>query len=399
MLITLTTEKLSAVLVKVRIQHPNTRKENFSIEKSVLDEIRSLLEQTNNDDLYKLSFQFDSSKLLACVDIVAIDRQGDIAEKAAYVAGLRPKDYMTIRCWFKLVASYPNPMLEKLLKEIISAKGYHAIERHDKISSHLPKWLLATEIPIGILRDYQSTSKKETLDHFLLNHFLNSNDAIFRAVWMTLLTKGRSIDLNRQYPIRILTEIKSRERESERRLIGQHYLNSLNGVAEWSDNILHYIKNKWGKPLRASSKEGIEHWFWDHVKESAKNEFRRWLMLAEVDSFFEGERANFWRNYVNEAKIKDVRQILAGEGFMLDFEYFGVVEFKNVGNAAYIYPSDMFRKYWRGANYWTNDPSHFKDKSSTINSIKYPAWDGRILHFSGWQSTAKERINILMAEK
>ena len=115
--------------------------------------------------------------------------------------------------------------------------------------------------------------------------------------------------------------------------------------------------------------------------------------------FFEGDRAEFWRSYVNSAKVQDVNKILAGEGFMLNFGHFGVIEFKNVGNAAYIYPSDVFNKFWKSANFGTNSPSHFKDGTKTVRSKKLPTWDGRIIHHTGWQDTAKERIDILMAEK
>lgn len=399
MLIQSNSDRLSAVLEKVRIQHPNKKGEYFSPDKSTLDEVRSLLEHTESDGLNKLAFQFDPSKLLACVDIVASDRNGDTADKAAYVAALRPRDSLPIRCWFKIVASYPNPLLEKLLKELVGSLGYDALNQHHKISYHVPQWLLASELPIGILRDYQSSSEKDSIDHFLLSHFFDNDESIYSAVWLTLLTKGRAIDLIRQDPKRILAEMDSRQGASVRRLVGQHYLNTLNGLPDWSENILEYIKNKWGVPNRPSSKKRIDHRFWDHVSESAKEEFKRWLMLAEVESFFEGDRAEFWRDFVKAAKVKDVNQILSDEGFMLDFGHFGVVEFKNVGNAAYIYPKEVFKKFWKGANFWSNDPSYFKEISQTMRSNKLPGWDGRILHFRGWQSIAKDRINTLLEEK
>ena len=92
-------------------------------------------------------------------------------------------------------------------------------------------------------------------------------------------------------------------------------------------------------------------------------------MIEEVESFFEGERADFWRIYVEENKVRDVKNILAGEGFMLDFGRFGVIEFKNVGNAAHIYPESEFKKFWDGAAFWTNTASHFKNTAKTVRII------------------------------
>lgn len=399
MLIHVKSNRLAEVLEKVRIQHPIKKGENLGLKESIVDEVRSLLERSDIKGLSKLAFQFDPSKLVACIDIVAIDKTGEIAEKAAQVALLRPRDSMIIRCWFKLTISYPNPLLEKLLKDLVGMRSYGVLEQHANISKHLPQWLLAAELSMGIIRDYQSTPYIKKLDQFLADHFLNREDAIFKSVWLTLLTKGNAAEIKRQYPKRILDEINDRQRASESRLIGQYYLNTLNGMTDWSDIILEHIHKKWGKPHKQSDIKSVGHRFWDDIKEPAKEAFRRWLMLAEVESFFEGDRADFWRNYVIAAKVQEVTQILAGEGFMLDFGHFGVVEFKNVGNASYIYPRDIFKKYWKGAGFWVDSPVSFKDKTQTVRSKKLPTWDGRILHHSGWQSTARERINILMDEK
>ncbi len=399
MRIQINADRLSAVLEKVRIQHPMKKGENVGLEESILGEVRSLLERTDFEGLSKLAFQLDPPQLLACIDLVAIDKTGETAQKAAHVAILRSRDSMLTTCWFKLVASYPNPLLEKLLKDLVGIRQYTALELNPHISNNLSRWLLAAELPMGIIRDYQSTSDDKKLDHFLLDHFIVRESALFKAVWLTLLTKGTATDIKRQFPNRILVEIKDRQRAFESRLIGQHYLNSLNGLVDWSDRILQHIYEEWGKPRIRSTQKRVDHRFWDDVKESAKEAFRRWLMLAEVESFFEGVRAVFWRNYVTAGKVKDVQQILAGEGFMLDFGHFGVVEFKNVGNASYIYPRTMFNTYWNGNNFRESSPAYFKDKSNTVRSKKMPGWDGRILHHLGWQSTARERIDILMGEK
>jgi hypothetical protein len=392
-------DRLSLVLEKVRNQHPLMRSEFISIGESIIDEVRRLLEQTDFDHLKKLSFQFDLPKLLACIEIVAIDREGNTAEKAAKIAAFRPRDSMVVKCWFKLISFYPVPLLEQLLKDLVGIRGFSSLENHKRISNHVPRWFLASKLSHGIFRDYQSTSDSDTLDRFLTKNFLTAEDALFNVVWFTLLTGGKKNDLKRQYPMRILAEMKNCQRSSDLMMVGQHYLNTLNGLTDWYDDVLEYIRIKFGKPNSALDEKKFEHRFWHPVKESAKEQFRRWLIIEEIESFFEGERAEFWRSYVNSAKVQDVNKILAGEGFMLNFGHFGVIEFKNVGHAAYIYPIDVFNKFWKSANFWIASPSFFKEGTKTVRSNKFPTWDGRIIHYTGWQSTAKERIDILMDDK
>ena len=115
-----------------------------------------------------------------------------------------------------------------------------------------------------------------------------------------------------------------------------------------------------------------------------------------VELFFEGERADFWRPYVESAKVKDVQQIISGDGFMLDFGEFGVVEFKNKGNAAYVYPKHVFVEFWGRGKFGANNPEHFKDISRTIKGTAKSPWDGRILHFEKWQLRTSARIKKLL---
>jgi hypothetical protein len=391
---------LSIMLKKVRNQHPVRRGQIIGPEKSIVDEVRNLLGQTKPEHLKNLSFQFDSTRLLACVDIVATDREGDTAEKAIQVAILRPRDPMLTRVWLKLVVTYPNPLLETLIRNLIVIKGYASLEKQHRISNHLPQWFLSSELTDGILRDYRSVSENVTLDSFLVDHFFTTDHALYNAVWLKLLINGTAKDLRRQWPGRILVEMENCPKASDRRSIGRNYLNTLDGMKDWDKDILEYILKNWGNPGTSFDDKKIEHRFWHSVNDSAKEEFRRWMMLREVESFFEGVRAEFWRAFVNSGKIKDVNKILNGEGFMLDFGRFGVIEFKNVGNAAYVYPSITFREFWNKADLWTNKPSYFfKERSKTLRSKTMPGWDGRILHPTGWRYTAKERINLLTNEK
>jgi hypothetical protein len=392
-----TSMRLTEALEKVRRQHPLQNRDPITVGPSLVDDVRKKLEQTEITQIPNLAFRFKVSQLLACIEIVAVDMNGETADKAAAVVRLRPRDQMKPRAWFKLVAIYPNPLLEILLREICEKSGFGGIENNPKISNRIFRWLFADNLPHGILKDYRST-EKINLDLYLSENFLKPDDALHQHTWKTLLTEGTNSDLCRQKSTRILWEFKNIQRLSDRIQIGQHYLNTLRGVQEWADSILEYIFEQFDKPANPEDTTQNTR-FWFGVNEDAKHAFRRWLILREIESFFEGERADFWREYVGLSMVKDVQKILGGEGFMLDFGRFGVVEFKNVGNAAYVYSGDVFRKFWNRASFMDGPTSQFKDLIKTLRTSSLPGWDGRILHHHGWQEKAKYRIDILLAEK
>ena len=121
-------------------------------------------------------------------------------------------------------------------------------------------------------------------------------------------------------------------------------------------------------------------------------QLRKWLLKKRIEDFFgNDERSDFWKSYVEQEYIINAESILSNQGFMLDFGKFGVVEFKEIGNAAYVYPKAVFHEYWANAKrkYHT---SGFKDKEKTI---KFSSWDGRVLHFEGWQSKTRYRLQQL----
>jgi hypothetical protein len=391
--------RLDEVLETVRKQHPIRKGKTFEIETSVVDEVRERINACEFESLAKLAYSFDLRHILACIEIIAVDKEGDPAKKAAHIAQLRPRDQAILSGWFKLVKSYPNQILENLLKELLTEKGFEALVKHPKISDRMPYWFVSENLARGVLSDYQGSEQKSNFDNYLAEQRLIPENGLYQSAWWMLLLKGKAGDLKREKPARILSEFSKAIKSAVVIKFGQHYLNTLKGRSEWAESILKFVNNKWGEPKPTDNRKDSESRFWQGISDFAREEFRRWLMIKEVESFFEGERADFWRVYVETNQVRDVKNILAGEGFMLDFGRFGVIEFKNVGNAAHIYPESEFKKYWGGAAFWTNTAAHFKNTAKTVRLPSEPGWDGRILHFKNWQDKSKTRINRLLRVK
>lgn len=260
----------------------------------------------------------------------------------------------------------------------------------------------------------------DDLDTYLMRYLLSKDDGLWKEVWRCLLLKGKAADLKRESRKRILEELQEAENIPLRHRFGQHYLNVLKSRPEWDESILEYILDLYGSPRETGGAANVDTRFWEKVSPGAKSEYRKWLLLRQIEIFFEGERADFWRDFVESGTIADVKEILEGEGFMLDFQSFGVIEFKNVGNAAYVYPIKPFNDYWMGASAHRDHVGYFKDKDKTmkmasgngaggrtinvggrqifVNRLASSSWDGRIIHHGSWQINTKAMIGGLLKQ-
>jgi len=394
MRIEVTTDRLEAALQKVRQLHPIRGKRLDPPTKTILEEVRERLRACNRERLADLAYSFDASRLLACLEILVTERDEEVADKACHVLMVRPRDNVIRAGWFKLILHYPHDLLEKVIRANLEASGFAALSGLENVSERVHLWFVSERVSQGILRDYEGSGGHKNLDTYLEGNFLNRKDGMFKEVWRLLLLQGGATSLQKEDVDRVLLEYRKPENATYLAQFCQRYLNVLQSSAKWDERILRFIEKKYGEPSDPDKNE-IETPFWKNVKPEPKKEFRTWIMLQRIQEFFEGERADFWRRYVVEKRVTRVKKILDGDGFMIDFGPFGVVEFKNLGNAAYIYPANAFGTYWRRADR-ESYVSRFKDKEKTISNRHYRGWDGRIIHREGWQSETSSKIKTLM---
>ena len=388
---------LEAILEEVREKHP-TKAEIQNIDTSpLLDEIRRKLKESSYDELEKLAFEFSSKKLMACLEVLFIDKEGEIPKKAAEVLKIRPRDHVILKGWLKIVKHYPHNLLEKTLRELMEENQFRAFKNADKISPLLPHWFITRTFPDGILHDYQISGNIKNFDSYLKNNYLDENDGLFKAAWQCLLMQGTSVTLKKEKADRILFELIKPVNAPFHIPICQRYLNILSNLY-WDERILNFIADKYNLPISINSGLDVDTLFWKKVNKRVKEEFNTWYLSKQIEEFFEGERADFWKKYVPRNAVKRLNMILNGEGFLIDFGVIGVVEFKNIGNAAYIYPRNTFAGYWRRSEY-SDRSDDFKNREKTIRDKSFPGWDGRIIHREGWQSDTATKINKLIGLK
>lgn len=389
------TIRLCAVLEKVRKEHPNQGTARRTPSGDLIAEVRQRLKECPYKDIKSLAFSFDGSMLTACLEILVHGKEQDLAKKAASVLLLRPRELTCSIGWSKLIKNYPDDLLESLIKSLSEIIGFGWTKEVKEHSELIPSWFLSQRVSEGIFKSYQRSRAWLNYDEYLQSNCLYPEYNIYVESWRSLLSQGNSLSLLKESPIRILVEYEKPENGHHQQAFCRNYLNNLYRDNKWDERIFKYIKRKFGVPQLRDQSSLIETPFWAEVKPDAIEAFRKWALMESIQDFFEGERAEFWKTYVAISRIKNAKSILENAGFMLDFGAFGVVEFKNIGNAAYIYPEEVFQSYWKRADAVLG-VALFKDRKQTIRHWRYPGWDGRIIHRGDWKIEAMNRINTLI---
>jgi len=385
--------KLEEKLQVIREKHPIRGNQGIKVDKSIIDQVRRILDNTEDKNIPPLAWNFSKTQILACLEIVAIDRDGETAEKAATILITRPQERAILRGFQKLVLLYSHQLLEKVIKIQLEAKGYDTLKKTKFEPLQIQKWFSAKSLGTGLFTEYRAIRRKEQLDDYLATLPITKKDGLYKWTWRHLLTDGGTQDIRRESNQRLYSEFTNKDNIKFLKGFCINYLNKLNKIEYWYEPILDLVEREYGLPRDSSDKTSYENPFWKVIKDSTKDELKKWLLKKRIEDFFgRDERSDFWKSYVEQGLIQNAKPILYKEGFMVDFGKFGVIEFKVIGNAAYVYPKDIFQRYWRDAARYYN-PGDFKDRSRTIQTF---GSEGRILHFDGWQSTARFRLQRLL---
>ena len=165
------------------------------------------------------------------------------------------------------------------------------------------------------------------------------------------------------------------------------------GPALWTGRApaLEEVRANYGLP----GVEGSHRTFWGRLSEERCRDFREYFITRELDHAFEGDsdRHQFWM--AQRRDILDVCHGTAGitEWSLIDFPGFSVVEFFELGNAAYLYPSEEPMLKRIKLRKQASHPSELK------KIMHYPVpshaelhRDNRIIHSAGWQYSATQTL-------
>jgi len=384
---------LENILTRIREEHPNRVGQEVELGQSILNQVKDKLKLCPYDKLSELAYKFGTKEIKACLELLCTSSDDKITDKSSKVLLIRPRNQIIVRGWFKLIKKYPHDLLENTLKTLISIKNFKVLLNHKKVSPHIPEWFMSDKLVRGLIKTYQKKDQVKNFDTYLSENYIENDYGLRKTAWRWFLCICSQKSLRKELPIKVYNEFTDSSNAGYLKRFCQHYLNTLPVMNLWDDRITTLIYNRFGAPFASKKLIKMETTFWSKVSEEATAQFNKWIMLRHIKSFFEGERADFWEIFVKSDHILQIKEILSGQGFLLEFGKFGIVEFKKVGNAAYVYPISIFKNYWNRNHLNEGRPEDYKDMNATIT---IPGWNGRIIHRENWQGKTQTLINTLL---
>jgi len=150
-----------------------------------------------------------------------------------------------------------------------------------------------------------------------------------------------------------------------------NYLSILD-IDEFQEPILNYIYYSYGEP-----NEGLYDNIWQNINQNALEKYNIWVAQKKMKEFFgEDERYVFWYRYIKnlEAVLLHVNE----RQLFIDFGEFVIIEFRHIGNAAYVYTKADFEKHFRN---FLNSGVVYSDRNFKYGEIALK----RIVHRGNWQ--------------
>lgn len=211
---------------------------------------------------------------------------------------------------------------------------------------------------------------------------LASDTPLVKLVRDAILTHGSEPQLNTE-GTRNLLEWNKELSPPQRMLFGRNYLLRI-APPEWNVALLEHVERTYGLPKRPRIPE-----FWQPLPESVRNAFQQYFVHRRLREAFGGnsDRYAYWKRWIDTLVEVSLDQAGGVDWALLRFERFGVIEFFEVGNAAYFYDTDRLDRITRSRAYRVAD----------LKEQYYPdfTWgDNRLIHRIGWESTADEMVAL-----
>lgn len=275
------------------------------------------------------------------------------------------------------------PELRELLAEL-PAEAWHFL--HQTVRSEAPAWVISEDagIPIQAWAEQHGLTHEE-LPSIAGNVFVPETP-LMRLVHEAVLTHGSEDQLRRESPRSLFTLGRELAAAGKRSAFGRNYLVRMPAPA-WHDQILELIRNTYGMPRRPRLPT-----FWETIPEEIRNAFQKRFIDKSLKDVFKDatERHRYWSKW--SGALTDIAKGNAGNTpfAVLLFENFGVIEFFEVGNAAYFYDLPQAESYLQRRAY---GPSDLKDVQPRF--LRFST-DNRLIHHHGWESRADRLVQACL---
>lgn len=199
--------------------------------------------------------------------------------------------------------------------------------------------------------------------YFILVHFINK-------LWFI---KKQGIEFIRQ-------KLESLTLDTYKEIIDK-YLTGFNH-ADYHDELFTQVIRRLNDPRTNISR-------WNNISEQSIEKVKKRLIRDELYDFFEydSERFNYWKRYLDH--VQDVDYIVEPPIAAMYFKEFVVVEFANVGNAAYFYERNGFAENLANKLKYNVPESLLKDQNA-------PYYIQKLNHAGHWPQRYDEYMHYYL---
>jgi hypothetical protein len=361
----------------VRRDHPDSEVSTKTVSADLINQLRTKLRSVHKSQLNSLADRLLPRELKAALQLLCMNEDELIHERADAVLHHRLRKDLVKPAWRFLLANYPLDRLESLLRFFLSHFGNDCIGGTE-YGFRIQRWFSAKRLVSGLLEDFEEFPRRD-VEGWFRDARIPEWAQLRPAFWRNLLCNA-SKNLINALGHEVLLDYARRETVSIQRGFAFNYLVQLGGRELWSAILLRWIRDQFGVPSRGN---GQTH-FWRRIPEEIRLEFRRWINETTIRQFFDRVRDphgrfKFWEELIDE--IEEAEVVLSNEAMLMDFGKFGVVEFSEKGNAAYVYGRTTFQRF------------KMMNFLRSVNDLKdQTIAEDRIIHRGPWEEKYRPKI-------
>jgi len=390
---------LEKALLLVRSQHRLPANIEFLEHSDLLEEVRRKLLEIDDRNIPDAARSFSPLELTVILHLLCLPEDDKVLRTGERVVLQRPRsDYLTYG-WMLIRNHYPVSLLEEILVEIGPKFEWRPLAKNTAEKNRYERWFGRGSLLQNITDDFLIHETGNEIDDWLQSVGIPKRSNLNRGIWKYILTRSGKELIDRMGHTQLLEKVKEQVNVIQN-AFALKYLKMLEKRSRWNVDVLEWIRDKFGVPSKRET--DLTH-FWRKIPEKVRKAFRRWANERVLRGFFEKirdphGRFAFWSQYMSQIDSVIEVRLPDGDAALIDFGDFGVVEFSNIGNAAYVYPSQfMAILESKVANRVVVSTYTLKNISRTIKGpVTKPLSDGRIIHSAQWQRKYKPQIDSLL---
>jgi hypothetical protein len=202
----------------------------------------------------------------------------------------------------------------------------------EPFSALAPRWVKVVEPGVEI-QGWLDAQGRSYSDMSGLRTPLLDGTPLMTLIRAATLTHGSARQLHAEGVLRML-EWARELGPAQLVLFRKNYLLKV-GAADWDLRILEPIAAAYGLPRRPRIPA-----FWAPLPEDVRTEFQRLFIQRRLEKAFAGDtdRHEYWKRWAAAFADVEMGDAAGTEYAVLRFERFGVIEFFQIGHAAFFYP-------------------------------------------------------------